>query len=92
MARQIILGQHERVVDVNRLNDLERKAAAHDGYLAASKRMSAARHEQMQLRMNGDHDQRLYSLGWLDGLYAFGEAVVVETAIILETRDMGREV
>jgi hypothetical protein len=81
--KQVWLMSHERVVDANRLNELEAKERAHDGYLAATKRMSVAAFEQRKLRRSGERDQRLYSMGWLDSLYAFNEAVVAETGSIL---------
>ena len=82
--KRVWVAQHERVVTSQQVADWERKAAAHDGYLQASRSMRAAAREQRKLRRSDDRDQQLYSMGWLDCLHAFDEAVVQSTAMMID--------
>ena len=89
--KQVWVASHEVVITTSKLAALERKAAAHDGYVAASRIMGAAQHEQLGLRKQareaGDKEQGLYSMGWLDCLYAWNDAVVQATARIMEEQE-----
>ena len=82
--RRVWVAAHERVVTSQQVADWKRKAAAHDGYLAASKQMRAAARRQRDLRRSDERDQKLYSMGWLDCLHAFDTAVVTETARVID--------
>jgi hypothetical protein len=74
------LRQDQTVISLPKLHDLERKAANHDGYLAATLAMGVAMRKRQELardaRARNDYSEASYHLGWLDCINEYNKVVL----------------